>query len=318
MNDVSPDTRGAEASAGVESTPERSGLRGRVDRWVESTPVQRVVVGVIIANALILGLQTTPWGRGAAGEWLTILDVVCLVIFVTEILLKLFGKGLSFFRSGWNVFDLIVVSVALVPNTGGFAVLRTLRILRLVSLVKRLRFVVEALGGAIPGILSIGTLLVLVFYVGSVMATSLFGETFPEWFGSIGASMYSLFQIMTLESWSMGIVRPVMEVYPWAWGFFVPFVVLSAFAVLNLFVAVIVDSMQTLRENPEAWPEESGSEREMHEEIAALRAQVSGLERDMSKALTLLEAVGHPSPIPPEDQSSGSPRKPARRAPGEL
>ncbi|SNS94337.1 voltage-gated sodium channel [Micrococcales bacterium KH10] len=272
----------------IPSTPSRGSLRQRVDRWVESTLVQRFVVAVILANAVILGLETTAWGHETAGTWLSWLDKACLAVFVVEITAKLIGKGFGFFRSGWNVFDLLVVAIALVPSTGGFAVLRTLRVLRLVSLVKRLRFVVEALVGAVSGIMSIGALLVLIFYVGSVMATSLFSETFPEWFGSIASSAYSLFQIMTLESWSMGIVRPVMEVHPWAWAFFVPFIVLSAFAVLNLFVAVIVDSMQNLRENPEAWPDRPEGEKESQDEIAALRAQVSSLQRDMSETLALL------------------------------
>ncbi|MGO2111519.1 MAG: ion transporter [Pseudoclavibacter sp.] len=266
-------------------------FRDRVDRFVESTIVQRIVVVVIIANALILGLQTTTWGDAAGHSVLAVLDTTCLVVFVIEIVLKLVGKGHRFFRQGWNVFDLIVVAIALIPDAGGIAVLRTLRVLRLISLVKRLRFVIEALGGAIPGLGSIGTLLVLIFYVGAVMATSLFGQSFPEWFGNIGSSMYSLFQIMTLESWSMGIVRPVMEVYPLAWAFFVPFIVLSAFTVLNLFVAVIVDSMQHLRENPDAWPEESEGEQasiEVHEEVAVLRGQVTALQSDLSEALVLL------------------------------
>ncbi len=269
-------------------TPTVGNIRQRVDHWVESSAVQRFVVVVILANAVILGLETTTWGHETAGTWLSWLDKACLVVFVVEITAKLIGKGFSFFRSGWNVFDLLVVAIALVPSTGGFAVLRTLRVLRLVSLVKRLRFVVEALVGAVSGIMSIGALLVLIFYVGSVMATSLFSETFPEWFGSIASSAYSLFQIMTLESWSMGIVRPVMEVHPWAWAFFVPFIVLSAFAVLNLFVAVIVDSMQNLRENPEAWSDRPEGEKESQDEIAALRAQVSSLQRDMSETLALL------------------------------
>lgn len=268
-------------------------LRERADHLVEHRLTQRIIVAVILANAVILGLLTTPWGRGSGHDILMTLDVACLAIFVAECALKLFAKGWGFFRSGWNVFDLVVVAVALVPASGGFAVLRTLRVLRLVSLVKRLRFVVEALAGAIPGLASIGALLVILFYVGAVMATSLFGQAFPEWFGSVGASAYSLFQVMTLESWSMGIVRPVMDVYPLAWAFFIPFILLAAFTVLNLFVAVIVDSMQNLRENPDAWPDESESEHaalDAHEQIVELRGQVDALQSDLREALDLLRA----------------------------
>ncbi len=122
-----------------------------------------------------------------------------------------------------------------------------MRVLRLMSVVPQMRAVIGALFNALPGMGSIVAVLGLIFYVASVMATKLFGAAFPDWFGSIGASMYSLFQIMTLESWSMGIVRPVMEVYPYAWAFFVPFIVVTSFSVLNLFIALIVNSMQSLQ-----------------------------------------------------------------------
>ncbi|MFC7457363.1 ion transporter [Brachybacterium sp. GCM10030267] len=294
------------------------GWRERVDGFVEHASVQRLVVGVILANAAILGLQTTPWGHGRGDALLTVLDSVCLTVFVIELALKLVAKGGRFFRSGWNVFDLIVVAIALIPESGGLSVLRTLRVLRLISLVKRLRFVIEALAGAIPGLASIGALLGLIFYIGSVMATSMFGQTHPQWFGSMGDSAYTLFQVLTLESWSMGIVRPVMETHPWAWAFFIPFILLAAFTVLNLFVAVIVDSMQHLRDNPEAWPEqvaahESGpapaheagtapaheesvaahEERPApaHHELTELRAQVSTLQADLTDALEMLREV---------------------------
>jgi voltage-gated sodium channel len=270
------------------------GVRRRLGVWLEGQRVQWAVMAVILANAVILGIQTTRWGTGQAAAVLGVLDSLCLAVFVVELGLKLYAHGLGFFRSGWNVFDLGVVTIALLPAAGAFAVLRALRVLRvlrLVSAVPRMRFVVEALVGAIPGLASIGALLSLVFYVGAVMATALFGESHPQWFGSIGASAYSLFQIMTLESWSMGIVRPVMEIHPWAWAFFVPFILVAAFTVLNLFMAVIVDSMQTLRHNPESWPEpppEDLAVMETQQEIVRLQIQVSALQSDLTDALRLL------------------------------
>ncbi|MDO5052329.1 MAG: ion transporter [Pseudoclavibacter sp.] len=229
------------------SPPARS-WRERLDAMIESGPVQGAVIAVIVANAITLGLQTSPAVLGAIGGPLAVLDALFLAVFVVELLLKLVARGPRFFLDGWNVFDFIVVGIALVPGTGPLAVLRALRVLRLVSAIPKLRFVVTALFAAIPGIASIGALLCIIFYVFAVMATGFFGAAFPEWFGSIGASLYSLFQIMTLESWSMGIVRPVMEVFPWAWAFFVPFILLSSFTILNLFIAVIVDTMQNLQD----------------------------------------------------------------------
>ncbi len=259
-------------------------MRARIDAWITGERAQRVIMTVIIVNAVVLGAQTTAWG--ARSEWLSALDIACLSIFVAELVVKLSAQGGRFFRSGWNVFDLIVVAVALIPASSGLAVLRALRVLRLVSIVKKLRFVVAALAASLPGIASIGALLVITFYVGSVMATTLFTETFPEWFGSIARSAYSLFQVMTLESWSMGIVRPVMEVHPWAWAFFVPFIVISAFTVLNLLVAVIVDAMQAGREEEAAAAD--ADDAQPRDELAELREQVASLQTSLDEALDLL------------------------------
>ena len=223
--------------------------RERLNGLVSSPKTERLVTALIVVNAVTLGLETSATINEALSPWLGWLDKAIVAVFVVEIAARLVAEGPAFFRRGWNLFDFAVISITLIPATGNLSVLRALRILRvlrLVSVVPQMRKVVEALLHAIPGLGSISSLLLLVFYVGAVMATRMFGEAFPEWFGSIGASMYSLFQIMTLESWSMGIVRPVMETFDWAWAFFVPFILLTSFAVLNLFIAVIVDAMQTL------------------------------------------------------------------------
>ena len=226
-------------------------MRERVGAFVEAPRIQRFIMAMIVLNAISLGLETSPEVRARMGDILAVIDRVVLAIFVVEIVMKLFAKRLDFFKSGWNVFDFIVVSIALVPAAGPFYILRALRILRvlrLISVVPQMRRVVQALVTAIPGLLSIVALISLIFYISAVLATNLFGSEFEEWFGTIGASMYSLFQIMTLESWSMGIVRPVMRVYPYAWIFFVPFIMVTSFAVINLFIGVIVDAMQTVQE----------------------------------------------------------------------
>jgi voltage-gated sodium channel len=172
------------------------------------------------------------------------LDRICLAIFVVELVLKLLVYRLRFFRDGWNIFDFVIVAVSLVPAAQSLSVLRILRILRVVSVAPRLRRVVEGFITALPGMASVFLLMGIIFYIGSVISTQLFSTDFPKWFGSLAQSAYSLFQIMTLESWSMGIVRPVMEVYPYAWAFFVPFIMVTTFAVVNLLVGLIVNSMQ--------------------------------------------------------------------------
>jgi voltage-gated sodium channel len=231
--------------------PVREGFWGRAQAVLESARFQRAITAVIVVNAITLGLETSTTIMAQAGGLLSAIDRLCLGIFVIELVVKLVVYRTRFHQDPWNIFDFIVVGIALLPATRSLSVLRALRILRvlrLVSAVPSMRRVVTALLHAIPGMGSIVALLILVFSVFSVMATKLFGDTFAEWFGTIGASAYSLFQVMTLESWSMGIVRPVMEVYPLAWLFFVPFILVTSFTVLNLFIGIIVDAMQSQHE----------------------------------------------------------------------
>ena len=267
--------------------------RERLKGLVSSPRAERLVTVLIVVNAVTLGLETAESVNAALSPWLGWLDKAIVAVFVLELAARLAAEGPAFFRRGWNLFDFAVIAVTLIPATGNLSVLRALRILRvlrLVSVVPQMRKVVEALLHAIPGLGSISSLLLLVFYVGAVMATRMFGEAFPEWFGSIGASMYSLFQIMTLESWSMGIVRPVMEVFDWAWAFFVPFILLTSFAVLNLFIAVIVDAMQTLHtadreETQAALREVTEAEASfLASELEGLRAEIRALKEEIGRA----------------------------------
>ena len=211
---------------------------------LESAGVRKFITAVILFNAVILGLESSDMAMAKVGLLIGFLDRICLAIFVVELVLKLLVYRLRFFRDGWNIFDFVIVAVSLVPAAQSLSVLRSLRILRVVSVALRLRRVVEGFITALPGMASVFLLMGIIFYIGSVISTQLFSTDFPKWFGSLAQSAYSLFQIMTLESWSMGIVRPVMEVYPYAWAFFVPFIMVTTFAVVNLLVGLIVNSMQ--------------------------------------------------------------------------
>ena len=220
----------------------------KLGQFAESRPVQNFIIVLIILNAITLGLETDTDIVQRFGNALDIFDTIILIVFALEILSKLIYRRLAFFKNGWNVFDFIIVGIALIPSSGPLSVLRTLRIfraMRLLSIVPSIRKVTQALFSAIPGILSVGSMILLIFYVSAVLSTNFFGFEFAQWFGTIGNSMFTLFQIMTLESWSMGIVRPVMETFSWAWAFFVPFILVTSFAVLNLFIGIIVDAMQT-------------------------------------------------------------------------
>lgn len=275
------------------SSPHHAPWRRRLGEWVESTPIQRFVIAVILINAVVLGLETSPRLMDAAGGVLIGIDTICLAIFVVEIGLKLAAFGWRFFRDPWNVFDFVVVGVALVPAGAGLEVLRTLRVLRvlrLISQLPQLRKVVAALLSAIQGILSTGALLGLIFYVAAVMATTFFRETMPEFFGNFGASLFSLFQIATLSSWET-IVRSAMDEHSWSWAFFIPFIILAAFTALNLIIAVIVDAMNTLHDMPSAVTSSAEPETEqetdqetVHQEVKALRAEIAELKEVIQSA----------------------------------
>lgn len=254
-------------------------MRKKIQTFLESGPFGSFIMGVIIFNAGLLGLETSDRAVSVAGPLLNLLDEICLAIFVVELVLKMFVYRLRFFRDGWNIFDFIIVGISLVPAADGLSALRALRILRvlrLVSTAPRLRRVVEGFITALPGMASVFTLMALIFYIGAVIATKLFGTAFDDWFGTLGRSGYSLFQIMTLESWSMGIVRPVMTKYPYAWVFFIPFIMVTTFAVVNLLVGLIVNSMQ------DAHAEESNAETDSHRHevtarLAAIEKQLDAL-----------------------------------------
>lgn len=239
------------------------------------------IIGIIVINAITLGLETSSSVMAAIGPSLVAFDRAILAVFVVEIALRLFAHGPRFFKDPWSLFDFTIVAIALVPASGPFTVLRALRILRvlrLISVVPSLRRVIGGLMAALPGMGSIVVLMALVFYVFAVMATKLFGASFPDWFGDLGRSVYTLFQIMTLESWSMGIVRPVMEVYPYSWLFFVPFILCTAFTVLNLFIGIIVSAMQEEHEQ-----EADANRQAIHDETGLILEEVRKLRREVAE-----------------------------------
>jgi voltage-gated sodium channel len=250
---------------------------------IESRRFETFITALIFINAITLGLETSPSAVAAFGGALAIADSLILAVFVLELLARFAVYRLDFFKDPWRIFDLLVVGVALIPATGGLSVLRALRILRvlrLISIVPSLRRVVTGFITALPGMGSIILLLALVFYVFAVMATKLYGQSFPDRFGDIGASLYTLFQVMTLEGWSDGVVRPVMEVYPTAWLFFIPFIVATSFTVLNLFIGVIVSAME------EEHDAEASAEREaLQEDQDKILREIRALREEVLKVL---------------------------------
>jgi len=259
-------------------------LRDWVRKIVDDPRTDRFIMALIVLNAITLGIETSHVAMDRFGTLLNALDRIVLAVFVVELIARLYVQREAFFRDGWNIFDFVVVGVALAPATEAFTVLRALRVLRLLRLitaVPTLRRVVGGLIAALPGMGSIILLIGLVYYVAAVMAVNLYGEEFPNLFGTLGGSLFTLFTIMTLEGWVDGVVRPIMEKHPYAWLFFIPFIVGTTFTVLNLFIGVIVNAMQ--EEHAKAAAAELEAEREIvHEETAPLAREIRELKAEIA------------------------------------
>jgi len=265
--------------------------REKIKKFIESHSVQNFIIGLIVLNSITIGFETSDKVMSSMGDMLFLIDKIILAIFVLEITLKLYAYGFSFFRSGWNVFDFSIVAIALLPASGALAILRALRIfrsLRLIKNVPRLRFIVESLFHSLPSLVWIFVLLALVFYVFAVVGTKLFGSAFPEWFGTLGASMFSLFQIMTLEGWA-DISREIMKEFPLANIYFISFILLASYTTLNIFIAIVVNTMsevqqKTSDENVNKIEDLIQDEKEeLRKDIRQLKEQITKMEDKLTK-----------------------------------
>jgi voltage-gated sodium channel len=262
-------------------------------RIITAPLTERLIMILIVINAVTLGLETSKTITDQWGWLLHIIDRIVIVVFVVELLGRIILQRLAFFKDGWNIFDFIVVGITLVPtsSTDSFTVLRALRVLRLmrlITIVPSLRRVVGGLIAALPGMGSIVLLIGLIYYVCAVMAVNLFGDDFPELFGTLGASLFTLFAVMTLEGWVDGVVKPIMVKFPYAWLFFIPFIIGTTFTILNLFIGIIVNAMQT--EHEKEVKEERDAERDMLQdetapllkELTAIRADIAALRKEVA------------------------------------
>lgn len=256
----------------------------KLEDFVDNVIVQYIIVVLIILNAALLGLETNQEVMQAFGAELVLLDHFILGVFILELILLIIARGTDFFKDPWSVFDFFVIAIALVPATESLSVLRALRVLRVLRLINKfesMRRVVGGLLSCLPSLASVVSLILIIFYVSAVIATNLFGQEFPELFGGMGNTAFTLFQVMTLESWSDGIARPVMEKFPYAWVFFIFFILIATFVIVNLFIAVIVDSLTSGSSS-----EETQAAREQND---ALQAELQAMQQELKeiKALVL-------------------------------
>jgi voltage-gated sodium channel len=277
-------------------------LLDRLATVIEHPWSERFITGLIVLNAVTLGLETSKTAMASFGPWLMAFDRFVIAVFVVEIAARLIVQRAAFFKNGWNWFDTFVVGVALAPATAHFAVLRALRVLRLLRLITAVPSLQRVVGGllrALPGMGSILLLIALIFYVAAVMAVNLYGGEYPDKFGTLPKALYTLFTIMTLEGWVADVVNPIMDKHPYAWLFFIPFIVITTFWVLNLFIGIIVNALQEEHAKEAALEREAERKAELEaereaiqdetaplvREIQALKAEMVGLRADIAASL---------------------------------
>ncbi|MBQ0155216.1 MAG: ion transporter [Bacteroidales bacterium] len=258
----------------------------------DSRTFKNAIVLIILFNSIVLGLITSETIYAKFGDFLELILSISVVIFTIEIILRIIAKGWRFFLNGWNIFDFLLVAIAFLPESGAaitFRIFRVLRALRMVSSLKKLRHIVSAILVSAPHVFWAAVLLLIIFYIFGIIGQNLFHEAFPQWFGTLGDTMYTLFQVTTLESWSMGIARPVMQVYPWAWCYFVPFVMMSSYIVLNVVVGVVVNATSDLSDDDdikdvkEKMKIKKVTNPEIMQEINELKSMIKHLEEKLDK-----------------------------------
>lgn len=254
-------------------------------RLVNAAWFEYFIIAVIIVNGIILGLETSGTINRLYGDWLRLGNEAALWVFIVEAALKLLAqwpRSWRYFRDGWNIFDFLVIVFALVPATGQFAMIarlaRLLRVVRLISAIRDLRLIVAALVRAIPSVGHVIMLMSIVVYIYAIMGFHLFHQLDPARWGNLGLSVLTLFNITTLDGWTE-VMRAAMQHYPWAWLYFVSFVVVGTFVVINMFIAIIINSLDDAkRERP---PEIEGpvTREQLMREVRAARATLERLER---------------------------------------
>ena len=212
----------------------------------ESPLFQYLVISIIIFNAFTIGINTYELGEFTRGV-ISILDYSITVFFVIELLIRFIGepKKINFLKSGWNIFDTLIVLISLIPisNSSSFLLLRLLRVfrvLRIISIIPELKLIIEALLGSIKRVFYVSLLLFIILYIYATIGSILFSSDIPQRWNDVGVSMITLFQVLTLSSWEQ-VMLPLQEVYWWAWIYFFSFIIICGITMLNLLIAILVD-----------------------------------------------------------------------------
>jgi voltage-gated sodium channel len=274
------------------------GISERCRRVADSTAFQVLIVGVILANAIVLGLETYDEVDRRWGATLSVLNDVFLGVFVTEIAIRIAAHGRRpghYFKDGWNVFDFVVIAAAFAPglrqNATLLRVLRLLRVVRIVSVFPDLRFLVRGMVRSLPPIGSMAVLALLLVYVYGMLGWILFGDTNPADWGDLGQAMLTLFIVLTLESWPQ-ILNSVIDAHPWAWVYFISYVLIASFLLLNMVIAILINSLEEIR-TMEAIEERLERKRQSRREQGAGPASATERLHRIREALDDLEEELH-------------------------
>lgn len=254
-----------------------------VEAFLERPSIRFTITTLIIVNAVILGLLTyrADLSPGIV-TLLEFLDASITWLFVTEIALKLYVYRWQFFKDGWNVFDFGVIAISLIPGASAFTVLRALRVLRVLRLLRfvpMMKRITEALLKSIPGMGAILAVIILVIYVGAVMATNMYGSTsnpeVKDMFGALPDSALTLFQLMTMDGWSDILGAVTDDGHPYAWIFFLVFIFIGSFAILNLFIALVVEALTN---------EQKAALEEIHDRDESIEDTLEQVEEELEEA----------------------------------
>ena len=267
-------------------------------RLVDDNPnsiFEYIILFVIIVNMVSMGLETVS----TLSEYrhiFFIIDQVCLWIFIVEIVIKFIAYNKDFFKYKWNIFDLVIVAVSILSSFSYFTVLRVLRIFRsarilnairsmraikafrFIDSLNQLKTIFTALVKSIPGIIWTCLLLMIFFYIYAIVGTNSFGSDFPEYFGSLGRSLLTLFQVMSFDSWFSGITRPVLHVFPWAWVYFISFALISTYVIMNIIIGILVNSIEEVRSQNEEESEDS-----IKKQLQSISAQMAEISEKVNK-----------------------------------
>lgn len=229
-------------------------MQQTISKIVNSRAFEYSIIGLILINAVILGLETNPELVKNYNGWFVWLNNIILTVFIIEAILKITAVAPRFskyFGDGWNLFDFTVVVVSLIPATGEYAMIarlaRLLRVARLISTIPELRLIISTLVRSIPSIGNVLLLMGVIFYIYAVAGYHLFHSHDPEHWRNLGISLLTLFRVVTLEDWT-DVMYKAMELHPLFWIYFVSFVAIGTFVIINLFIAVVLNNLEEAKQ----------------------------------------------------------------------